>query len=489
MLHAFVGLIAALAAAVPSQPPRPPVTVVVFDALPVQLLQDDRGQIDAKRFPNFAAFANQGTWYRHATTISESTRFSVPAILDGRRPRPGVRSDYASHPRNLFTLLRGQYRMNVHEEATYMCPVPLCPPQANTTVIQRMKKGRVTRFRHGVEEISAGDRPQLTFIHTLFPHEPREYLPDGRSYKLPVGDGLGGLASINHRYLSQQLEQRDILQLQFADRLLGDLIARMKQQGEWDSSLVALLSDHGESFASRPGRVPPFRVGELTFRRAATQRNLQDIAGIAMFVKYPNQKAGRIDNRYVRHVDLLPTILHYARIARPAGLIGHRLDDSRYKGHRTIAVYKQDGRLLRMAASRWRRRVAESKRRELALFGSGDRSVFDFGPAPQLLGARVDQLQQAPPTRLRATVAGAGANTTAAFVPAHVFGKLRGGRVSGNRLLFAINGSVVATAPSFAPVNGFNFSAMLPPSAFHEGANRLEIFEWLGGQQARQIYG
>jgi hypothetical protein len=498
--RAFVGLLVALVAAAATASHSlgsshaaaspPPVVVVVFDALPVQLLEDEHGQIDAARFPNFAAFAAQGTWYRHATTISESTRFSVPAILDGRRPRPDGRADYASHPRNLFTLLRGRYRMNVAEEATYLCPVPLCPPQSNTTVIQRMKKGRVTRFRRGVARITGGAQPQLTFIHTLLPHEPREYLPDGRSYvSKSSSDGLGGLASINHRYLSEQLEQRTILQLQFADRLLGELVDRMKREGVWDRSLVALLSDHGESFASRPGRVPPFRIGQLTFRRAATERNLQDIAGIALLVKYPNQTSGRIDDRYVRHVDLLPTILHAAGVPRPQGLMGQRLDDPRYKGHRTIAVYKQDGRLLTLPAARWQRRVAESKRNELELFGSGDKSLFDFGPAPELNGTPVDRLVPAPPSSLRASVVDPSARTTASFVPAHVVGRLRGARATGRRLLFALNGFVVASAPSFAAVNGFNFSVMLPPDAFRTRANRLEIFEWLGGLQARRIYG
>jgi hypothetical protein len=466
------------------------VVVVVFDALPVQLLEDDRGRIDAERFPNFAAFASQGTWYRHATTISESTRFSVPALLDGRRPRPHVRSDYVSHPRNLFTLLRDRYRMNVSEEATSVCPVPLCPPQARTTVIERMRKGRVTRFRRGVARIQGGGKPQLTFIHTLLPHEPRQYVGDGRAYMSPAKpDPVGGVASIPSRYLSQQMEQRDILQLQFADRLLGELVAKLKRQGAWDRSLVALVSDHGESFASKPGPVPAFRVGELSFRRAATERNLQDIAGIALFVKYPGQQRGGTDNRFVRHVDLLPTILHAASIARPKGLIGHRLDDKRYHGHRTVVVYKQDGRLISMPARRWLDRVATSKRRELALFGSGTRSVFDFGPAPQLRGTPVAELQLQKRNALRATVANPGARATRSFVPALVRGRLRGGRVSGRKLLFALNGTVVAGAPSFRSVNGMNFSAMLPPDAFHLGANRLEIFEWLGGSAARRIYG
>jgi Sulfatase len=497
----FVGLLAALVAvgvspadrSTPSaatSASRPPVVLVVFDALPVQLLEDDRGHIDSARFPNFAAFAAQGTWYRHATTISESTRFSVPAILDGRRPRAHVPADYAGHPRNLFTLLRGRYNMNVSEEATSLCPVPLCPPQARSTVIERMRKGRVTRFRRGVARVQGGAKPQLTFIHTLLPHEPRQYLPDGRAYiSTSKPDPLGGLSSIPSRFLSEQLEQRNLLQLQFADRLLGELVAKLKREGTWDRSLVALVSDHGESFASRPGRVPPFRVGELSFRRAATGRNLQDIAGIALFVKYPGQQQGRTDDRFVRHVDLLPTILHAARIARPPGLVGHRLDHRKYRGHRTVAVYKQDGRVISMPARRWLRRVRASKQRELALFGSGGRSIFDFGPAPQLRGTPVESLQLQHRTSLKAIVTRPEAQASASFVPAQLTGRLRGGRAAGRKLLFALNGSVVASSPSFRAVNGINFSAMLPPDAFRPGANRLEIFEWLGGLSARPIYG
>ena len=69
---------------------RPPVVVVIFDALPVHLLEDDQGRIDSVRFPNFAAFAQDGTWYRNATTVSEATPLSIPAMLDGRAPRPST---------------------------------------------------------------------------------------------------------------------------------------------------------------------------------------------------------------------------------------------------------------------------------------------------------------------------------------------------------------------------------------------------------------
>jgi hypothetical protein len=478
-------------------PAPPPVVLVVFDALPIQLLEDADGRIDGARFPNFAALAAQGTWYRHATTVSEGTRFSVPALLDGRRPRPGVPEDYVGHPVNLFTLLGAHhYRMNVSEEATDMCPVPLCPPRSRMTVLQRMRRGRVTRFRRGVAHVTNGARPELTFIHTLLPHEPRQFLPDGHSYTFTgIPDALGGTASLDRRFLTEQVEQRTLLQLEFADRLLGELIARMKREGVWNRSLLAVVSDHGESFRVKKGAGSPFRIGELSFRRAVSIQNLQDIAGIAMFVKYPGERTGRIDDRYVRQVDLLPTILGLAHIPRPADLIGTPLTDPLYRGHKDVAVYKQTGELVSMPVTRWQQRVHESKTHELALFGSGTKSLFDFGPAPQLRGTAVSALELAPSSKLRATVATASrfasVRPRSSFLPAEVFGRLLGGSPTGHDLLFALNGTVVATAPSFAPAGGdkLDFSAMLPPDAFRAGANKLEIFEWLGGLSARRLYG
>jgi hypothetical protein len=233
-------------------------------------------------------------------------------------------------------------------------------------------------------------------------------------------------------------------------------------------------------------------MGELSFRRAVTERNLQDIAGIALLVKYPHQRSGRVDDRFVRQTDLLPTILHTAGIAQPAGLIGSRLDDDRYRGHGDVAVYKQDGSVVAMPASRWKRRVTASKQYQLALFGSGARSLFDFGPASELRGTLVAALQLQRGSSHRAAVPHARlfahVRTRSSFLPALVAGRLRGAR-TGQKLLFALNGTIVASAPTFAPVDGVTFAVMLPPETFRDGANQLEIFEWLGAVQARRVYG
>ena len=51
-----------------------------------------------------------------------------------------------------------------------------------------------------------------------------------------------------------------------------------------------------------------FKVGHLHWRRAATTANLAEIAPVPLFVKYPGQRDGATDERFVKTIDVLPTI-------------------------------------------------------------------------------------------------------------------------------------------------------------------------------------
>ena len=63
--------------------------MVVLDELPLTSLLARNGRIDRFRYPNFAGLARASTWYSNATTVSDATKFAIPAILDGRLPAPG----------------------------------------------------------------------------------------------------------------------------------------------------------------------------------------------------------------------------------------------------------------------------------------------------------------------------------------------------------------------------------------------------------------
>ena len=105
---------------------RTPIVEVVFDELPVGTLMDDRGRVDASRFPAFAELAATSTWFRDTTTVAAFTPRAVPAILTGALPSPDQLPTSADQPRSVFTLLGGTYRMNVLENATGICPSQIC---------------------------------------------------------------------------------------------------------------------------------------------------------------------------------------------------------------------------------------------------------------------------------------------------------------------------------------------------------------------------
>jgi hypothetical protein len=106
---------------------RPTVVLLVLDELPVRSLLDADGNIDAERFPGFAAFADDSTWFRNTTTVATHTANAVPAILTGQYPT-GTDAEpiAADHPDNVFRLLGNAYRLNVSELDTQLCAVPRC---------------------------------------------------------------------------------------------------------------------------------------------------------------------------------------------------------------------------------------------------------------------------------------------------------------------------------------------------------------------------
>ena len=146
--------------------PPPPVVMVVLDELPLFSLLDAEGNIDARRFPNFARLASQSTWYRYATTVAESTHRALPPMLSGSYPLPGRLPTHLDYPDNLFTLLGRTHELKVFESVTQLCPPDLCQPE--------FREGLPTRMRALLEDIA------VIYGHQVLPQPWSQQLPDIR---------------------------------------------------------------------------------------------------------------------------------------------------------------------------------------------------------------------------------------------------------------------------------------------------------------------
>jgi Sulfatase len=489
------------------RPPAPHVVLLVLDELPVTSLLDAHGQVDAARYPNFAALARGATWYRDTTSVHGDTNYAVPAILDGRAPRAGRLPVVRDHPHSVFELLAGRYRLHVHEEATQLCPTRYCAgrgpvrrgrgpsdPARNVGLFERAGRRDITnahsrrrrvlshlgrerplRFRGWVAGIRAGRAPELDVAHLMMPHQPWYYLPSGRTYALPTGEdvrGLFGTRSFRSPFLTEHAWQRHLLQVGATDELLGELFNRLWRAGLWERSLVIVTADHGISFQRHHNR------------RALRGWNVGELAPVPMFVKAPGQTRGRISDSRRQTIDVLPTIAHYTRVRVPWAVDGRSLAAG--PGGRTRQMISTGFHAFDVDRPTFRRQRAVVLQRKLARFGSGQAApaLYGIGPLRGLLGRRLSSFRVVRPRRARLELKGAlfyrFVSPGTGFVPTHVQGVFRGGRGGGTRpVVVAVNGRVVATGSTFSLQGGGGeyLSVMVPEETLRPGRNRVAVLE------------
>ena len=510
---------------------KTPVVMVVFDELPATSLMDARGRIDASRYPAFASLAQDATWYRTATTVAGRTTEAVPAMLTGRKPREGDLPIAADHPQSLFTLLSRSHRFHVVEPITDVCPTDLCAedrpgmadrltslakdlrvvslhlllpddldeelppidrdwqgfeneaigPRANREqrrrfieeVFERIgNDDPPARFEETIKAIGEpGSRPPLVFLHTSIPHIPWHFTPEGKRYE--TGVSLPGVIDgtwVGPQWLADQGFQRHLLQTEYTDKLLGDLLGRMRETGLYDRALLVVLADHGVSF----------KAGDR--RRRPTPTNVHDVANVPLLIKLPGQEEGGIEDTAVRTIDVLPTIAKELGLELREPVDGVPVDERDADPGNEIDV--PDSWELGTTADfgtilRQRR---ERLRDERSLLEPAGYDAWRMGPRPDLIGRRA-----------RATEAGDGTveledpgqfgdvDLDAALLPIWVSGSVTA-LPGGSDLAIVVNGRVAATTK----VDRGHFGALVPPGVLLAGSNRVEVLE-IDGETFRKL--
>ena len=154
---------------------------------------------------------------------------------------------------------------------------------------------RVADFRAEVAAMEASELPRLHYLHTLLPHVPWRFRPDGSTY---ADIDLPGYFSRWDEDPAKAHfgQQRHLLQLGLADRLLGEYLDRLEAIGDFDRATVIVAADHGVSF------VP----GERS--RGVGEANVVAIASVPLLYKEPGQRTGTVQHQPVQLIDVVPTI-------------------------------------------------------------------------------------------------------------------------------------------------------------------------------------
>jgi uncharacterized protein DUF4214/sulfatase-like protein len=487
-----------------------PIIMVIFDEFPVSSLMDEHNRIDPIRYPNFAALARDSYWFRNTTTVHGSTHKSIPAILTGSYPDPDQPRlpTAADYPNNLFTLLDSSYRMKVLETSTAISRKKLhryderlvermnlmlldlsavylhillpsdfsggLPVVTQTwkqfgvearsknthvspMILDKIKAphgDRARLFSDFLESINVSEKPTLYFSHFELPHVPWEYLPSGNAY---TETAIPGLSKIGHwgddDWLVVQGYQRHLLQVGFVDKLVGDLLAKLKAINLYDKSIIVITADHGVNF--RPKKT----------RRGTLKEDPMGILGIPLFIKAPNQPGGIISDHKVKTIDILPTIADMLGIKMP---------------------WKIDGRSAIDPAREERTRYVrhDTLKRKLSLFGSGTRpgGLFKIGPHKELIGQPIsttDMMLGNAMVEIDQAICYANDEPNVSYTNSQITGRLflDGNTGASLNLAIGVNGTIRSVTKTFPVERGMaEWSGMLPESAFKKGKNEVEVF-------------
>ena len=524
------------------QAERPaPVVVIVFDEFPIASLIDPEGNILEDAYPNFGRLADDGIWFRNAVTVEQQTEHAIPTMLTGRRPvdREAIPSA-SDYPLTLFSLLSDQYEIRAVESVTELCPDYACEnrsrvvaplpqrwvstgfdlgvvtghlllpddlstwlPSINNTwgdfagatvrsrndfdIVARFneyvdadRRDEVDRFLDLIDQPSS--QPTLYFSHVLLPHIPWTYLPSGQSYfasspapgSTPTGWGPD-------EWLVMQAYQRHLLQVQYADRIVGDVIGAMEDAGIYRDSLVVVTADHGT--ADVPG---------VEHRRVIKPETVGHIAAIPLFVKLPDMEQAGIDDYRAETIDVLPTIADALDLEIPWSVEGTSLVMSSRPERTSTTTRGPQGEVTFGVDGEEKLEVASWK---AGWFTSSD--PHSLVPSPELadlLGVGIHELSIQEEPELRVRIDNPQwydeVDLDGDPVPARLTGTVTRGDGPAEDLILAValNDVVRALVRTYETEDGrTRFQAMLPLNALQMGSNQIDVFIVDGSDDAMKL--
>lgn len=429
----------------------PPIFVVVFDELPLATVLDgDGAAVDAARFPNLARLAGDGVFFTNVTSVAGYTHEAVPAILSGEDVQAAnVPPTAGGHPRNLFSLLAEDYRIVAHEQVTELCTPALCEVQGQDAGGQSMNllledlavvAGRVTlpaglddwlppvddswsnfgqasgggdldqeadrfgddradfvdalgqvdragRWEAAVAGVDRPTEPTLTFIHTVLPHVPWMFHADGSRYVDPGYPQRSPDGVWRTSFSADFGLQRHLLQAEYTDHLLGQLLDRLEATGQYDDALIVFTADHGVSLA------------EDTNRRLPNEGTLPGVMPVPVVVKAPRgaaaalgggERRGTADDRLGETTDLLPTIAAELGVEVPWPVDGQSLFGPE-RGSTERSIFARGNR-VHTDAARLDVQPIVDRIRDLFLEPDGDLQLYGLGPGRRTVGRRASAL-------------------------------------------------------------------------------------------------
>ena len=506
-----------------------PIVLLIFDEFPVATIIDSEGNLLTDLFPSFSELASDGVWYRNGVGVRQQSEEAIPTILSGLGAGADSIPTSSDHPLTLFTLLSDTYDIAAVETVTDLCPVFVCSnssrkiepfgerwgslaadlsvvyghltlprsvsdslPAIDRTwgnfatgarsdfdIIDRFLAGVDADRRLEVDRLLAtfefnGPEPAFRFAHFLYPHHPWEVTADGQRTGTGSSPGGEGAGWSDDEWLVAQGYQRHIIQAQYADTILGDVMERMKAEGIYDDSMLIVLADHGITI--EPG---------VENQRLITSGTVGTIAAVPIFVKYPSGHPGIapgvIDDVRAETVDLVPTVADVIGLELPWDVDGLSLLDPA-RALRTDSVMLGRKGPVRFGIDGSEKLEAAAAKE--VWFPGGDPWALTPPGWPEWLGLSLSDMATVDVPEVSVTVNQQDLLESLPpepdTLPVYLSGEIVLDRTATGEevLVVSADGIVVAVTRVFEPEGpSARFEVLIPPSVLHTGEN--DVVVWL----------
>lgn len=306
---------------------RPNVVIFLIDTL----RQDHLGCYGYHRdtSPNIDVFAKDATRFTQLVPSSSWTRPSVASLLTSTYPNVHGARDRGDSVRNGLRWLARVLAEAGYETHGIMTNINCLPMWGFGHDFFRYRDEGARRW-YAIDDADAvataqatlrdaRGRPAMLYVHTLSPHEP---------YKAPEPFNTRFVGVPPHGRRQDAWMQKSIDaydgEIAYVDEQFGALMRTMKELDLYDSSIIILLSDHGEEFGEHGG---------ISHGKTLFEEQLR----VPLLIKFPNnERAGSTLDLIVEMVDIAPTILDLLDLPAEPAFQGRSIFESIEHGERRV---------------------------------------------------------------------------------------------------------------------------------------------------------
>jgi len=252
--------------------------------------------------PNIDRFALDAVRFTQLVPSSSWTRPSVASLLTSTYPNVHGAQDRGDSVRDGLTWLADVIETTDYETHGIMTNVNCLPvwgfgndfdryvDMDSKSWLELNDDEAVERGMAYVESVP--HQPFFLYLHTIAPHEP--YDPPDETLRMFERDAYSADPKFENR--ERTVDKYDA-EIRYIDELFGDFVKSLKDSGLYDSSLIIVLSDHGEEFWDHGGTSHGKTLYEEQLR-------------VPFLMKLPEGRyAGRTVDTLFEMIDIAPTLL------------------------------------------------------------------------------------------------------------------------------------------------------------------------------------